>query len=185
MRSLSAEEKELWAKVAATIQPLSRDRATDSQNEVSGPRPVSAPAPTAQQVATARSAVKRDRPTIVPRPADRHLDATLDGGWDRRLRQGKLSPDRTIDLHGCRLDDAWEAIDRGLERAIGSGERLVLLITGHAPKGEPPVTRGRIRGAVHDWLGASRHADAIAAVRPAAPPHGGRGALYLVLRRPR
>ena len=24
---------------------------------------------------------------------------TLDGGWDRRLRRGLISPERTIDLH--------------------------------------------------------------------------------------
>ena len=34
----------------------------------------------------------------------------------------------------------------------------MLLITGHHRPGEPPVQRGRIRAAVHDWLAASRHA---------------------------
>ena len=143
------------------------------------------PEPTHEQRAKARSAVERSRPLVNPAQPERHLDATLDGGWDKKLRQGKITPDRRIDLHGFGLDDAWETIDRGLASAIAAGSRVVLLITGHPPKGEPPVARGRIRGAVHDWLGASRHADAIAAVRPAAPAHGGRGALYIVLRRRR
>jgi len=81
------------------------------------------------------------------------------------------------------LDTAWTAIDRGLDRAIASGDRVVLLITGHHRPGDPPVERGKIRAAVHDWLAASRHAAEIAAVRGAHRRHGGGGSLYLVLRR--
>lgn len=88
-----------------------------------------------------------------------------------------------LDLHGMTLDSAWRAIDRTLEQAIARGDRLVLLITGHQRTGEPPVQRGKIRAAVHDWLAASRHAAQIAAVRAAHRKHGGGGSLYIVLRR--
>jgi DNA-nicking Smr family endonuclease len=70
-----------------------------------------------------------------------------------------------------------------LERAIDSGERVLLLITGHSRPGQPPVERGRIRAAVHDWLAVSRHAPRIAAVRNAHRRHGGGGSLYIILRR--
>ena len=99
------------------------------------------------------------------------------------MGSGEVRPDRTLDLHGHDLDRAWEAIDRGLEAAISRGERVLLLITGHERKGEPPVTRGRIRAAVHDWLAASRHSPRIAAVRAAHRRHGGGGSLYIILRR--
>jgi DNA-nicking Smr family endonuclease len=111
------------------------------------------------------------------------IGSTLDGSWDRAIRSGKIEPDRTLDLHGMNLDSAWNAIDQALERAISSGERVLLLITGHARAGEPPIKRGRIRAAVHDWLAASRHASRIAAVRGAHRRHGGGGSLYLILRR--
>jgi DNA-nicking Smr family endonuclease len=117
----------------------------------------------------------------VPLPVPRRN--TLDGTWDRRLRSGDIIPDVTLDLHGMNLDGAWTAIDRTLERAISTGARVVLLITGHHRPGEPPVQRGRIRAAVHDWLAVSRHAPAIAAVRGAHRRHGGGGSLYIVLRR--
>jgi DNA-nicking Smr family endonuclease len=109
--------------------------------------------------------------------------ATLDGGWDRRLRSGRLEPDRVLDLHGYTLDRAWGAIDHSLERAIASGERILLLITGHERRGEPPLERGRIRAAVHDWLAVSRHSSRIAAVRRAHRRHGGGGSLYIILRK--
>jgi DNA-nicking Smr family endonuclease len=99
------------------------------------------------------------------------------------LRSGSIQPDRIVDLHGLNLDGAWRAIDLALERAEAAGDRVLLLITGHHRTGEPPVQRGRIRAAVHDWLAVSRHAGRIAAVRGAHPRHGGGGSLYIVLRR--
>jgi DNA-nicking Smr family endonuclease len=88
-----------------------------------------------------------------------------------------------LDLHGMSLDSAWSAIDGTLERAIETGARIVLLVTGHHRPGDPPVHRGKIRAAVHHWLEASRHASSIAAVRGAHRRHGGGGSLYIVLRR--
>jgi DNA-nicking Smr family endonuclease len=121
-----------------------------------------------------------------PAPRSRPVpiaDKTLDGSWDKKLRSGMVEPDRVLDLHGMNLDSAWAAIDRGLEQAIARGDRIVLLITGHHRPGDPPVERGRIRAAVHDWLAASRHSKNIAAVRGAHRRHGGGGSLYLILRR--
>jgi len=108
---------------------------------------------------------------------------TLDGSWDRRLSSGRVDPDRILDLHGMNLDQAWSEIDRGLEQAIARGERVLLLITGHRRPGEPPVRRGKIRAAIHDWLAASRHFFSIAAVRGAHRRHGGGGSLYIILKR--
>lgn len=173
MRPLSADEQALWDKVAATIRPLSRTPISASVDT-----PKDSPSPPVK----VRGRVPEPRPTVAAAPA-RTAANTLDGSWDKRLVRGDVSPDRVIDLHGHTLDRAWDAIDLGLDRAIRAGERVVLLITGHAPRGEPPVARGKIRAAVHDWLGASRHAGRIAAVRNAHPRHGGGGSLYVILRR--
>lgn len=173
MRSLSPDEAGLWARVAATIRPLSRERI--AQQPADGLPPASAnPAPA---IAPARRVEKVSR-----RPVP-IAERTLDGSWDRKLGGGRVEPDRVLDLHGMNLDRAWSAIDRDLEQAIARGERIVLLITGHHRPGEPPVQRGRIRAAVHDWLAASRHAPNIAAVRGAHRRHGGGGSLYLILKR--
>ena len=169
MRSLSPEEAELWSRVAATIRPLSREPAEAPLAE-KPPKPVRATPP------------RRLSKSALP-VANKGVGTTLDGGWDRRLRSGEVDPDVALDLHGMTLDRAWAAIDRTLERAIATGARVVLLITGHHRRGDPPVERGRIRAAVHDWLAVSRHAPSIAAVRGAHRRHGGGGSLYIVLRR--
>jgi DNA-nicking Smr family endonuclease len=123
------------------------------------------------------------RQAPVAKPPPPVIGQTLDGSWDRQLSKGRRDPDMTIDLHGHGLDSAWQAIDRGLHRAIDRGDRLVLLITGHERKGDPPLERGKIRAVVKDWLAASRHAQFIGAIRSAHPRHGGGGSLYIVLRR--
>ena len=173
MPSLSPEEAALWARVTATIRPLSRAPLAQP-----GPDPTPAPA------SRPRGRVPPPRTAHAPVPAKpSHAAATLDGSWDKKLRSGSVIPDRVVDLHGLDLDSAWQAIDRALGQAIAAEDRVLLLITGHHRPGDPPVERGRIRAAVHDWLAASRHAPRIAAVRGAHRRHGGGGSLYLILRR--
>jgi DNA-nicking Smr family endonuclease len=175
MRRLRAEEQALWAKVVASVQRMEGREAPEA--------PEAAPAEAAP-AATRPSA--RASPAPPPRaPARPQPGTTLDGTWDRRLSRGAVQPDMIVDLHGHNLAGAYGHLDDGLERAIAGGARLLLLVTGKPPKGEPPIARGKIRAAVHDWLAASRHAGSIAAVRNAHPRHGGAGALYIVLRRPR
>lgn len=173
MRSLSPEEAELWSRVTATIRPLSRERQSAREPQE--------PPEFAGKARSPKSSAKQPRPAP-SKPVPIH-ERTLDNSWDRKLRSGSVEPDRTLDLHGMNLDTAWTAIDRILDQAIADGDRLILLITGHHRPGDPPIQRGRIRAAVHDWLAASRHSDDIAAVRAAHRRHGGGGSLYLVLRR--
>ena len=173
MRKLTPEEEALWARVMATVQPL--DPARPRQH----PQP---PAPSAAQ---RPPAVRAKAPAPAPPLRRPGPGTTLDGSWDRRLARGEVSPDVAVDLHGHSLAEAYDLLDSSLARAIAGGARLLLLITGKPPRGEPPVGRGRIRAAVGDWLAASHHAGNIAAVRGAHPRHGGSGALYIVLRRRR
>jgi DNA-nicking Smr family endonuclease len=171
VRSLGPDEAELWARVTATIRPLLRQPAD-------GPAPVDPP--DRRQAAPPLSTPK-PLPKAEPPPA--RPGTTLDGSWDKKLKAGAVEPDRTLDLHGMNLDRAWSAIDSALEQAIERGDRVLLLITGHARADAPPVQRGRIRAAVHDWLAVSRHASRIASVRGAHGRHGGGGSLYIILRR--
>ena len=173
MRSLSPEEEALWAEVAATIRPLSREP----------PKRLEKAVPERTSIVH-RAPARRVSVAAEPKPPPSR-PGTLDSGWDKRLGSGSVEPDRVLDLHGLNLDQAWTAIDTGLEAAIRTGQRVVLLITGHARPNAPPVQRGKIRAAVHHWLAASRHAPRIAAVRGAHRRHGGGGSLYIILRRNR
>jgi len=164
VRRLSAEEDALWRRVVDSVRPLHQA------------------APKAEPVRAEAPPIRRVPP---PEPARKAVPGTtLDAGWDRRLARGLVAPDRTLDLHGHSLATAYDLLDRRLEQAILAGARTLLLITGK-PRAGGAERRGAIRAAVGDWLAASRHASAIAAVRNAHPRHGGAGALYIVLRRRR
>jgi len=179
-RRLSPDEAALWARVMATVRPIAaRPKVKAPPLAVDPPAPPSKPSgrvPPTLQLLPAAPPSRRSA-----------QEATLDAGWDRRLSRGMVQPDATVDLHGHSLASAHGLLDQALERSIARGDRVILLITGKPPRpeSERPHARGAIRAAVGDWLHASRHADAIAAVRGAGPRHGGSGALYIVLRRPR
>jgi DNA-nicking Smr family endonuclease len=176
MRRLSAEEAALWRRVVESVQPYpgkAAPPAAPTEGQKEGQSPGDSPLKTVPALGPKPVAAARPRP-----------GTTLDGTWDRRLSRGLVQPDATVDLHGHNLDTAWTLLDRRLDQSIALGDRLFLLITGKAPT-DGAGKRGAIRAAVDDWLAVSRHARSIAAVRNAHPRHGGAGALYVVLRKPR
>lgn len=193
-RRLTSDEVELWKRVAATVTPMRGrrqaprlgDAATPSgdRGDLASPRSVRraiSPAPSGEAIA---------RPGLENREKPRALAArTLDGTWDRKLAGGAVQPDFTLDLHGHTLDSAHARLDHGLAQALAQGARVLLLITGKARPSDDHAARGSRRGAIRakvlDWLALGSHASRIAAVRTAHPRHGGAGALYIVLKRPR
>ena len=160
-----ADGEALWRRVTETVRPL-HDAPAALVPHVPKPAPVPRPVFAAPP----------------PGPGRTGPGTTLDGGWDRRLSRGLVKPERTLDLHGHSLAAAHDRLDRMLERALGEGIRVLLLVTGKPPS-DSSGKRGRIRAAVGDWLASSRFAADIAAVRSAHPRHGGAGALYIILRR--
>jgi DNA-nicking Smr family endonuclease len=178
MRRLSPEEQALWSRVTATITPLSRDAPPVAPAPTPLPAPEPEPAPP-----RLKGRVPPPRPVTTAPMRRATIHGNLDGHWEKRLKSGNIAVDRRVDLHGHNLAAAWDAIDQTLERAVAAGDRVILLVTGHHRPGEPPIQRGKIRAAVHDWLAVSRHAERIAAVRSAHRRHGGGGSLYLILRR--
>jgi DNA-nicking Smr family endonuclease len=174
-RRLGPDEAALWARVAASVRPLP-----------GRPRPLAAAAPR----------VIADRPPEAPAPPKRSAmanrvaveAATLDGGWERKVRSGRLAPDRTVDLHGYSRDRAHALLTRMIVEAAGSGARVLLVITGKGARdggdaGDDGRPRGVIRASLRDWLHGPELRPYIAALRPAHPRHGGGGAWYVILRR--
>ena len=186
-RRLTEEEAAVWERVAQTITPLEA-RAPGAEPAAPEAETTAPPPPLPKKVngrVPPPRAVPAPPPTP-PRALDRH---GLDAGWDKRLLKGTISPDFTLDLHGSTLDQAHMRLDHGLTLALAQGARVVLLITGRARPHEGPADRGSQRGAIRakylDWLAHGSHAGAIAAVRGAHPRHGGAGAVYIILKRPR
>ena len=181
-RRLAPEESALWQRVAATVAPISK-RAAKTPEQPALPKPLAK---------SVKGRVPPPSPPAAAAPARRSTlaRASLDGTWDRRLRKGLVRPDMTIDLHGHTLASAHALLEDSLARAVLRGARVLLVVAGRVRPGphHPPFhgearPRGAIRASLPDWLASSAHTDAILATRPAAPVHGGGGAVYVVLRR--
>ena len=205
-RSLSDAERALWARVAATVEPMTRrippPTAEGDQPQAGGGAQAAKALPSRAvplHPRAARRAVYPERPACRPAEGpggppprtgeDRKtppLHHGLDASWDRRLAKGQAASDFTLDLHGCTLDQAHVRLDHGLTLAVSQGARVVLLVTGRARPSDDHASRSERRGAIRakflDWIAAGPHASRIAAIRPAHPRHGGGGAVYLIMR---
>ena len=177
MRRLSAHERALWARVAASVKPLPGKRAPEMPAVVT-PAPV-APAPVALAPPKALSRPIPPQPRLTPplKPKPHPLGAPLDGTWDRQISRGRLQPDRVIDLHGHTVPDAHATLASAI--LAGDGTRVILVVTG---KGRPDRP-ARIRAELMHWLERPDLRPHVASLRAAHPRHGGGGAFYIILRR--
>lgn len=193
-RVLWAEEAALWARVAASVAPLNPPSPSTGEGAKRGGGASAAPKDLATAVKAVALPSQRNQKPCAPLyqpaagPPPRANRDGLDSHWERRLRAGTLAPEFTLDLHEHTLDTAYNRLLGGLDIARETGARVVLVIAGRE-RGAPAADRGGRRGAIRakliDWLAASRHASAIAAIRKAHRRHGGDGALYVILRKPR
>ena len=110
---------------------------------------------------------------------DDHLSFRRSGvGPDvtQKLRRGKWSIQRQVDLHGLRSDEAREALTAFIRESHRQGIRCVRVVTGKGlgSPGKAPVLKDK----VHRWL--VQKAEVVAFVQ-APPMQGGAGALVVLL----
>ena len=188
-RGLSVGEQAAWAHLASSVKPLPGKKRPQRPE---APQPLAAvPAtppvpPKFVKPAKPQPRAVQHRPLAAPPPRAPAPQVGLDSHWDRRVKAGRLEPDLTLDLHGHTLDTAYDRIMAGIDQARAMQARVVLVVAGRERPVDPAdrmAKRGAIRAKLLDWLAASRHADAITAVRRAHIRHGGEGALYLILKR--
>jgi DNA-nicking Smr family endonuclease len=172
-RHLSSEEQAIWTALTQSVKPLRPGART--------------PARAAMPIQPAAPIGLTKAPVPVPFAAPaRTPAAVLDSGWERRIRNGNLAPDMSIDLHGNSLAGAHARLNQALAAAWARDTRVLLVVTGKPPKSassQGDSRRGAIRGEISHWLETSSYADRIASVRIAHQRHGGDGALYIILRR--
>ena len=116
-------------------------------------------------------------------------------GLDRKrhdlLKKGKISPEKSIDLHGLSAKRAEEAVLGFLFQSYSQGIRLVLVITG---KGRSSIQKdsnffhetkdiGIIKKSLTSWIKNSDIMPLILYITPAHSKHGGGGAFYVYLKK--
>lgn len=198
-RRLTPDEITLWRQVNAQTVPF-RDPVAEEGAEPARPVPPPKPKPkkppavhgAAPGFRIGQTAVPAPAPHDLKRPVSERLNTTapaMDRKAYARMRRGKLTPEARIDLHGMTLERAHPALIRFILTAQAEGRRLVLVITGKGRGGtddDPvPRPRGILKQQVPDWLSRPPVAQAVLQVAQAHVSHGGSGAYYVYLRRPR
>ena len=192
-RGLRPDEQELWDRVRARTHPLHPVRENRKPHQ-SAPPPPARQGPGTERYEPPRFRIGEKAGTAQAAPlAGLEHPRAAPLNMDRRrfadLRRGKLAPEARIDLHGMTLAQAHPALIRFLLGAHAEGKRLVLVITGKgrddAGPGPIPERRGILRRQVPHWLQGPPLSSVVLQVTQAHRSHGGKGALYVYLRRHR
>lgn len=108
----------------------------------------------------------------------------VSSGFERRrlvrLRAGDPPPERELDLHGLRSDEARRVLRAALHDALAAGERCLLVVHGRGARSEAGAV---LREALPRWLGEDPHGPRVLAFAAAEGRSG--GATYVLLRRRR
>ena len=174
-RSVSVAERALWHAYLS----LNAVEALPGRDAPPPPPPAPAASPEAAPAAGPVPAIARlAKPVAVPLVSVGQPGAGLDEKRWRDLRRGKTRPERTLDLHGRRAEEAHGATVSFLRAAHADGLRCVAIVTGKGA-GEGGVLRRELP----HWLN-------LPSLRPlilgAAHPHrANTGAVHLLLRRRR
>lgn len=176
-KTLTQADIALWRQVARSVKPLPGRAPIEPEPAP----PPAVPSPTETSVLVVAVASARTSPPAAPplAPIERRLRT--------QLRRGRQEIEASIDLHGMRQDEAHLALHGFLRREQARGTRLALVVTG---KGGPAPTlfgdeRGVLRRMVPHWLRLPELRPLLLGFEEAEQRHGGSGALYVRLRRPR
>ena len=185
----------LWREIARQIKPLRPAHKSDEPGQPASPPATKADEP-ARPNRPAKPAGQPHRPPPPRHPAMPALTG-IDRRMQRRLIRGAADIDARLDLHGESIETARVQLQRFLADARTQGHRLVLVITGkgaspfssHTLHGtghfHSPERLGRLRRMVLEWLDEPEFRAHVSGFQPAHPRHGGGGALYVRLRRPK
>jgi DNA-nicking Smr family endonuclease len=169
-KGLSRDDLALWHAFTADILPL-----------FGHVRPEAPVQPLAPEAAVP-PLLPKPRPAPPPRPMVPELRVgEQPGGLDRRrwraLRKGDAPSERTLDLHGRRVNDAHAALRAFLHDASVDGVRTVTVVTGKGPQPDG----GILKRELPHWLNAP---DLRPLVLGAVHPHPtNTGAVNILLRK--
>lgn len=181
---LPKDQQALWGKVTDTVDPLrERPSAPDLPPRKYFEKPFSDRALPAEWGDGAG--------LTSPEPQ-------LDRKDHRRLTQGRLMIDRTIDLHGSTQDQAFARLKGQVETCVRHDNRVILVVTGKGgrrwnqtdddcvgqrKREDFDQFGGVLRRMLPLWLNGPELSPFIHSYGPAAKEHGGEGALYVRLKR--
>ncbi|MDC3087022.1 Smr/MutS family endonuclease [Paracoccaceae bacterium] len=103
----------------------------------------------------------------------------------RRIKNGKIIIEGTLDLHGFSLKKAESKLRLYVGDGLRQKKRLLLIITGKGSNSKPNI-HGKtltIKSELKNWLSDSFYSDKVQYISKALDRHGGEGAYYFFLKK--
>jgi DNA-nicking Smr family endonuclease len=174
------DEKILWEKVTQSVRRMNPQPAFQTPKQ--GGALKTGPQKTSwidrSQSVQAKAKTLPDKTM----PADFRLGETsgIDGTSARRMQRGQVPIEDRLDLHGLSQEEAQKEVKVFIGSAVQKNFRHVLIITGKGRDGH-----GILREKVPEWLKDAPLCYHLNAISYAQPKDGGKGALYIRLKRQR
>lgn len=172
MSQLTEEEKRLLQQAMQGVKPLKTSKPVVVQKRESIPQPLKPIYPTEK---TNTPLLSFYDPAVHEYPAEIYFFRPgLQYRVQQQLRQGKMIPQASLDLHGMIVDEARDAVAKFLMHAQQSQFRIIKII--HGKGGD----RGAIlRNRIYQWL---PQASFVLAFCTTIARDGGTGAVYVLLK---
>ena len=177
------DEKILWEKVTQSVRRMNSQSVSQIPNQKGAPK--TGPQKKSwidrsQSVQTGRAKTKTSADKTMP--ADFRLGETsgIDRTSARRMQRGQVPIEDKLDLHGLSQEQAKKEVKAFIGSAVQKNFRHVLIITGKGRDGH-----GILREKVPEWLKDAPLCYHLNAISYAQPRDGGKGALYIRLKRQR
>ena len=179
------DDVDLFRKAVGTVQPLKHEPRHLARAEKPALIRSSAQATVNSTRPLSMTTIEQSRDYLEQLESLESLDPSIDRVFIRpglqhrtmkQLRRGKISLGNTLDLHGATALQAKQKLSRFITASIASNSRAVIIVHGKGMRStnNTPVLKTR----VNYWL---RENENVLGFCPAAPRHGGSGALYVLL----
>ena len=113
------------------------------------------------------------------------IDIDIEKNKLRRIKNGRITIDGTMDLHGFSLKEAEIRLQQFVGESAQLGKRFLLIITGKGSNSKPNI-HGKtqtIKSEINNWLSDHFYDDKVQYISKALDRHGGDGALYFFLKK--
>ena len=173
----------LWEKVTQSVKRMKPQPAFQTPKQREGRKtgpPKTSWTVRSQSVQTVKGEAKKSPDKTMP--ADFRLGETsgIDRTSARRMQRGQVPIEDRLDLHGLSQEQAQKKVKAFISSAVQKNFRHVLIITGKGRDGH-----GVLREKVPEWLKDAPLCYHLNAISYAQPKDGGKGALYIRLKRQR
>ena len=177
------DDKILWEKVTQSVRKMNPQPPFQTPEQKRGPKTGKLKTSWTERSLSVQTGQAKVRTSPEKKiPVDFRLGETsgIDGTSARRMQRGQVPIEDRLDLHGLSQEEAQKEVKAFIGSAVQNNFRHVLIITGKGRDGN-----GILREKVPEWLKDAPLCYYLNAISYAQPKDGGKGALYIRLKRQR